>query len=58
MLKTILTILGILTVLLIALISYAACIAASREDRVMERLYEKWAMEHSNQEQTAAIEEG
>ena len=58
MLKTVLTILGVLTLLLIALIGYAACVAAGREDRAMEHLYEKWAMEHSNQEQTAAIEEG
>ncbi len=58
MLKTILTILGVLTLLLIALIGYAACVAAGREDRAMEHLYEKWAMEHSDQEQPAAIEEG
>lgn len=58
MLKTILTILGVLTLLLIALISYAACVAASRENRAMEHLYEKWAMEHSDQEQPATIEEG
>ena len=58
MLKTVLTILGVLTLLLIALIGYAACVAASREDRAMEHLYEKWAMEHSDQEQPAAIEEG
>lgn len=58
MLKTILTILGVLTLLLIALIGYAACVAAGREDRAMEHLYEKWAMEHTRQEQPAAIEEG
>lgn len=59
MLKTILTILGVLTLLLIALIGYAACVAAGREDRAMEHLYEKWAMEHTDQEQpAAAIEEG
>ena len=58
MLKTILTILGVLTLLLIALIGYAACVAAGREDRAMEHLYEKWAMENSDQEQPAAIEEG
>ena len=58
MLKTVLTILGVLTLLLIALIGYAACVAAGREDRAMEHLYEKWAMEHSDQEQPAAIEEG
>ena len=58
MLKTILTILGVLTLLLIALIGYAACVAAGREDRAMEHLYEKWAMEHTDQEQPAAIEEG
>ncbi len=58
MLKTILTILGVLTLLLIALIGYAACAAAGREDRAMEHLYEKWAMEHTDQEQPAAIEEG
>ena len=57
--KTILTILGVLTLLLIALIGYAACVAAGREDRAMEHLYEKWAMEHTDQEQpAAAIEEG
>lgn len=49
MLKTILTILGILALLLIVLISYAACVMAGREDR---------AMEHSVQDQLAAIEEG
>ena len=43
MLKTVLTILGVLTLLLIALIGYAACVAAGREDRAMEHLYEKWA---------------
>ena len=58
MLKTVLTILGVLTLLLIVLIGYAACVAAGREDRAMEHLYEKWAMEHSDQEQPAAIEEG
>lgn len=58
MLKTILTILGVLTLLLIVLIGYAACVAAGREDRAMEHLYEKWAMEHTDQEQPAAIEEG
>ena len=58
MLKTIQTILGVLTLLLIALIGYAACVAAGREDRAMEHLYEKWAMEHTDQEQPAAIEEG
>lgn len=58
MLKTVLTILGVLTLLLIALIGYAACVAAGREDRAMEHLYEKWAMEHTDQEQPAAIEEG
>ena len=58
MLKTVLTILGVLTLLLIALIGYAACVAAGREDRAMEHLYEKWAMEHTHQEQPAAIEEG
>ena len=58
MLKTVLTILGVLTLLLIALIGYAACVAAGREDRSMEHLYEKWAMEHTGQEQPAAIEEG
>ena len=58
MLKTVLTILGVLTLLLIALIGYAACVAAGREDRAMEHLYEKWAMENSDQEQPAAIEEG
>ena len=58
MLKTILTILGVLTLLLIALIGYAACVVAGREDRVMEHLYEKWAMEHPDQEQPAAIKEG
>ncbi len=59
MLKTVLTILGVLTLLLIALIGYAACVAAGREDRAMEHLYEKWAMEHTDQEQpAAAIEEG
>ena len=58
MLKTVLTILGVLTLLLIALIGYAACVAAGWEDRAMEHLYEKWAMEHSDQEQPAAIEEG
>lgn len=59
MLKTILTILGVLTLLLIALIGYAACVAAGREDRAMEHLYEKWAVDHSDQEQpAAAIEEG
>ena len=57
MLKTVLTILGVLTLLLIALIGYAACVAAGREDRAMEHLYEKWAMEHTDQEQPAAIEE-
>ena len=59
MLKTVLTILGVLTLLLISLIGYAACVAAGREDRAMEHLYEKWAMEHTDQEQpAAAIEEG
>ena len=58
MLKTVLTILGVLTLLLIVLIGYAACVAAGREDRAMEHLYEKWAMEHTDQEQPAAIEEG
>lgn len=58
MLKTVLTILGVLTLLLIALIGYAACVAAGREDRAMEHFYEKWAMEHTRQEQPAAIEEG
>ena len=59
MLKTVLTILGVLALLLIALIGYAACVAAGREDRAMEHLYEKWAMEHTDQEQpAAAIEEG
>ena len=58
MLKTVLTILGVLTLLLIALIGYAACVAAGREDRAMEHLYEKWAMEHTDQERPAAIEEG
>ena len=49
----------LLTLLLIALIGYAACVAAGREDRAMEHLYEKWAMEHTDQEQpAAAIEEG
>ena len=58
MLKAVLTILGVLTLLLITLIGYAACVAAGREDRAMDRLYEKWAIEHSDQEQPATIEEG
>lgn len=58
MLKTILTILGVLTLLLITLIGYAACVAASREDRAMDRLCEKWTIEHYDQEKPVAIEEG
>lgn len=49
MLKTILIILGVFILLLNALIVYSACVMASREDRVMERCYEKWEQEHTGQ---------
>ena len=47
MLGTVLTITLILTLVLLALIGYAACVAAGREDRAMERMYEKWEPDHS-----------
>ena len=47
MLGTILKITLILTLVLLALIGYAACVAAGREDRVMERMYEKWELDHA-----------
>ena len=56
MLGTILTITLILNLMLLALISYAACVAAGREDRAMERMYEKWELEHSEKAVPAPTE--
>lgn len=46
MLKTILIIALIGIILLFALFIYAACVAAGREDRAREYMYEQWAREH------------
>ena len=56
MLGTILKITLILTLVLLALIGYAACVAAGREERAMERMYEKWEMEHSDKAVPAPTE--
>ena len=56
MLGTILTITLILALVLLALIVYVACIATGREDRVMERMYEKWELEHSEKAVPAPAE--
>lgn len=56
MLGTILKITLILTLVLLALIGYAACVAAEREERAMERMYEKWEMEHSDKAVPAPTE--
>ena len=45
-----------LTLVLLALIGYAACVAAGREDRAMERMYEKWELEHSEKAVPAPAE--
>ena len=54
MLGTILTL--ILALVLLALIVYVVCIAAGREDRAMERMYEKWELEHSEKAVPAPAE--
>ena len=46
MLKTILIIALIGIISLFALFIYAACVAAWREDRAREYMYEQWAREH------------
>ena len=56
MLGTILTITLILALVLLALIVYVACIAAGREDRAMERMYEKLELEHSEKTMPAPAE--
>ena len=56
MLGTIQTITLILTLVMLVLICYAACIAAGREDRAMERMCEKWELEHSEKALSAPAE--
>ncbi len=50
MLKTILIIALIGIILLFALFIYAACVAAGREDRAREYMYEQWTREHAGKE--------
>ena len=42
--KTVLIVTLVTIFLLVALLVYAFCAAASREDRAMERMYEKWEL--------------
>lgn len=56
MLRTILMITLGLVLLLFALIGYAACVVSGREDRAMEKFYEKWEQEHAEKKQMAEME--
>lgn len=45
--KTVLIVTLVTIFLLVALLVYAFCVAAGREDRAMERMYEKWELDHT-----------
>ena len=45
--KTVLIVTLVTMFLLVALMVYAICAAAGREDRAMERMYEKWELDHA-----------
>ena len=45
--KTVLIVTLVTLFLLVALLVYAFCAAAGREDRAMERMYEKWKLDHT-----------
>ena len=45
--KTVLIVTLVTLFLFVALLVYAVCAAAGREDRAMERMYEKWELDHT-----------